>query len=157
MNHSSQQYPDPGDDALLAQLATDPPRAEAWRRLALLAEDFASSPQVAGDMWARQGPSRSDGALVNYGFAYSRRVDQARAALCEVRAVTSAYPWMQHRPPTVPDDGSLLPPADAVRLATGIVRGERFSDGTIGLAVKSGVLQAVLISLTTWYAARQPR
>ena len=93
---------------------------------------------------------------MNYGFAYSRRVDQARAALCEVRAVTSAYPWMQHQQPTVPDDGSPLLPADAVRLATRIVRGERFCEGTIGQAVKSGALQAVLASLATWYAARQP-
>lgn len=156
MDHSPQQSRDPGDDALLAQLATDPSRAEAWRQLALLADDFASSPQVANDVRPRQGPSRADGVVVNLGFSYSRRVEQARVALAEVRAVTPAYPWMDHRPPAVPDDGSPLAPADAVRLATRIVRGERFSDGTIAQAVENGTLQAVLTSLAAWHAARQP-
>jgi hypothetical protein len=56
------------------------------------------------------------------------------------------------RPPlVVPDDG-VLSPADAVRLATATVRGERFSDGTIGHAVEHGALQAVLASLAAWYA-----
>ncbi|MFJ5719636.1 DUF6508 domain-containing protein [Streptomyces sp. NPDC093149] len=49
-----------------------------------------------------------------------------------------------------PADGR-LGPADAVRAATAVVRGERFSDGTIAEAVESGLLDAVAESLCAWY------
>jgi hypothetical protein len=53
--------------------------------------------------------------------------------------------------PEVPPDGRLRP-ADAVRAATTLVRGEHFSDGTIAKAVESGLLDAVAASLRAWYA-----
>jgi hypothetical protein len=50
-----------------------------------------------------------------------------------------------------------MSPADAVRLATAIVRGERFASGTIADAVSSGALQAVVASLSAWYRSQDVR
>jgi len=44
--------------------------------------------------------------------------------------------------------------ADAVRLATTIIRSERFGDGNIGAAVNTGALQAVVAALAAWYRNR---
>jgi Family of unknown function (DUF6508) len=44
--------------------------------------------------------------------------------------------------------------ADAVRLATTIIRSERFGDGNIGAAVNTGALQAVVAALAAWYRDR---
>ncbi len=54
----------------------------------------------------------------------------------------------------MPDDGTPLSPADAIRLATTIVRGERFGDGHIAQAVERGTLQAILASLAAWRRER---
>ena len=80
---------------------------------------------------------------------YGARVERACTALSEVGAVTPAYHWMQHGPPAVGPDGQVSV-ADAVRLATTIVRSERFGDGNIGAAVGNGSLQAVVAALAAW-------
>jgi len=46
--------------------------------------------------------------------------------------------------------------ADAVRLATAIIRGERFGDGTIAEAIADGTLSAVLARLRHWYEEECP-
>ena len=141
---------DPGDSTLLAQLDTTAERADAWRRLMAVANEFAALPHAEGDFgWtpATEGP---DGVITVGYPVYGERVERARRALVEVGAVTPAYSWMEQPPPAVPDDDA-LPPADAIRLATATVRGERFCDGYIGHAVEQGTLQAILTSLSTWY------
>jgi O-acetyl-ADP-ribose deacetylase (regulator of RNase III) len=145
---------DPGDSTLLAQLDTTAQRADAWRRLVALADEFAVLPHADGDV--RWSPAKVDGVITVGHPIYSERIERACRALDDVGAVTPAHPWMRQPPPAVPGDGSLSP-ADAVRLATAIVRGERFGDGTIGRAVEHGTLQAVLTSLSTWYSARSSR
>jgi len=155
MSDSPQDHGDPDDRTLLAQLHLAPSHDDAWRRLTAAAEDFADEPQADGDTCWVQSTRGSDG-IVTVGYPeYSARVQRACRALAEVGAVTPAYPWMEHRPPALPDDGSPPGPADAVRLATTIIRGERFCDGTIGQAVERGTLQAVLSSLAAWHHARQ--
>lgn len=57
---------------------------------------------------------------------------------------------MDNPPPAVPP-GGLLSPADAVRAATAVVRGERFADGTIADAARSGLIDAIAEALCTWY------
>jgi hypothetical protein len=42
------------------------------------------------------------------------------------------------------------PAADAVRVITAVVRGERFVDGNVDAALRSGVLQAALARLRRW-------
>lgn len=147
---------DPDDTMLLAQLDTSAERADAWHRLVAVAGEFAALPHAEDDCrWVR-AEKRPDG-VIRMGYpVYGERVDRACDALVGVGAVTPAYHWMQRRPPTVPADG-VLSPADAVRLATATVRGERFGEGTIGDAVERGTLQAILTSLSTWYGSRPER
>jgi O-acetyl-ADP-ribose deacetylase (regulator of RNase III) len=141
---------DPGDATLLAQLDTTAERADAWRRLVAVADEFAALPHAEDDCRWIPAQERPDGVITMGYPVYGERVGRARHALAEVGAVTPAYRWMDRSPLAVPEDGA-LPPADAVRLATATVRGERFCDGTIGQAVEQGTLQAILTSLSTWY------
>lgn len=143
----------PGDSTLLAQLDTTAERADAWCRLVAVAGEFAALPHAEGDFCWAPAKERPDGVITVGYPIYGERVERAHRALAEVGAVTPAYRWMEQPPPAVPDDGA-LPPADAVRLATATVRGERFCDGTIGQAVEQGTLQAILTSLSTWYGSR---
>lgn len=147
---------DPGDSVLLAQLDTTAERTDAWRRLVAIANEFAALSHAEGDCGWMPARERPDGTITMGYPIYGDRVEHARRALVEVGAVTPAYPWMQHPSPAVPDDGA-LPPADAIRLATATVRGERFCDGTIGHAVEQGTLQAILTSLSSWYSTRSHR
>nr|WP_246122538.1 DUF6508 domain-containing protein [Actinoallomurus bryophytorum] len=118
-----------------------------------VAGEFAALPQADGDFHWTPTTERPDGVITVGYPVYGERVQRARRALVDVGAVTPAYPWMDQYPLTVPDDG-VLPPADAIRIATATVRGERFCDGTIGQALEQGTLQAVLTSLSTWYRTR---
>ncbi|MEE1941014.1 DUF6508 domain-containing protein [Streptomyces sp. TRM 70361] len=145
---------DPDDAVLLAQLDTTPGRADAWERLLAAADEFASRPHVEDDVrW--EMPRRQPDGSMSFGYpVYGERVERARRALSEVGAVTPAYHWTRYVPPRLPDDGSPPSPADAMRLATHIVRGERFGDGHIGKALEHGTLQAALASLAAWYRDR---
>jgi hypothetical protein len=80
---------------------------------------------------------------------YGSRVQAAWNLLQQVGAVTPVYHWMQQQPPALDAEGKVSA-ADAVRLATTIIRSERFADGNIGAAVNTGVLQAVVAGLAAW-------
>lgn len=84
---------------------------------------------------------------------YGARVQAAWTLLQEVGAVTPMYHWMQQVPSALDAEGKVSA-ADAVRLATTIIRSERFGDGNIGAAVNTGVLQAVVSALAAWYRDR---
>lgn len=146
--------PDHGDAELVAQLNTAASQAAAWARLLAVADEFAALPHTEDDCrWRRpeQGP---DGVIVIGYPVYGERVRRACDLLYEVGAVTPAYDWMRRPAPALPDDGAPPPPADAIRLATATLRGERFADGTIAQALESGALQAVLASLAAWHRAQ---
>ena len=134
------------DDATLV-MALDPKQAGAWHALVELDEGFRARPHADNDcVW----PERS--GQVPYPD-YSARVRAAWKLLQEVGAVTAVYQWMQQQPPALDAKGKVSA-ADAVRLATTIIRSERFGDGNIGAAVNSGVLQAVVAALAAWYRDR---
>ena len=135
----------PDDAALLAALDTT--RTDAWRALAELDRDFRARPHADDDCVWPERPGQ-----MPYPD-YSVRVETARRLLADVGAVTPAYQWTQQPTPVLGPDGSVSA-ADAVRLATRIVRSERFGDGNIGAAVEAGVLQAVIAALAAWYAER---
>ena len=136
------------DDATLV-LALDPAQGDAWRALAELDEDFRARPHCDDDCVWPERPGQ-----VPYPD-YSARVQAAWRLLGEVGAVTPSYAWMQHQPPA-PDPEGKLSAADAIRLATTVIRSERFGDGNIGAAVDAGVLQAVIATLVAWYRERGP-
>ena len=127
---------DPDDATLLAALHTE--RDDVWRALIELDEDFRERPQLDDDCVR----------LPHYP-EYGARIQAACRLLGEVGAVTPAYQWMRQDPPALGADGK-LDPADAVRLATRVVRSERFGDGNIEAAVNTGILQAVIAALVTW-------
>ncbi|WP_236656089.1 DUF6508 domain-containing protein [Streptacidiphilus jiangxiensis] len=124
---------DPTDEALLAGLDRG---AAAWGRLT----DFASG-------WAVQpGDAEWDGRHPVYG----PRVHAVTEALSAIGAVTPAYHWNAFGLPHLQPDGTLTP-ADAVRTATALVRGERFTAGTLLAAWKNGRLSATARALGLWY------
>ncbi|MFH8656693.1 DUF6508 domain-containing protein [Streptomyces afghaniensis] len=144
----------PADDQrLLAQLHRDD--AEAWRELG---EAFDALTDEDRDVQWGGGQKSPSGAIHVPFPKYSEGVFRAVHALHRVGAVTPEHRWMDNPMPTLPPEGGLRP-ADAVRAATAVVRGEKFCDGTIDEALKSGLLDAVVASLRAWYAdpaAAQP-
>ncbi|WP_328413985.1 DUF6508 domain-containing protein [Streptomyces violaceus] len=144
----------PADDQrLLTQLDRDDP--EAWRELA---DAFDALTDEDRDVQWGGGQKSPSGALHVPFPKYSKGVDRAVHALHRVGAVTPEHRWMDNPMPTLPPQGGLRP-ADAVRAATAVVRGEKFCDGIIDKALQSGLLDAVAHSLRAWYtdpAAAQP-
>jgi Family of unknown function (DUF6508) len=134
------------DDATLV-MALDLKQTDAWRALVALDEDFRVRPHADDDCVWPERPGHMP--YPDYG----PRVQAAWTLLGEVGAVTPSYHWMQQERP-VPDHEGKVSAADAVRLATTIIRSERFGDGNIGAAVDTGVLQAVITALATWYRER---
>jgi hypothetical protein len=128
---------DPDDATLIAALDTE--RFDAWRALLELDEVFRDRPHADDDcVWLTQYPQ------------YGARVELACRVLGDLGAVTPACHWMQRKTPSL-DAGGAVSPADAIRLATTVVRSERFGDGSIEAALNAGVLQAVIAALAAWY------
>jgi hypothetical protein len=133
------------DRRLLAQL--DRGNADAWRQLR---DGLAALTDEDRDVtWSASGKQPDGKYLMGYPL-YSDRLNQVVHALPAVGAVTPAYLWQDNPMPAMSADGSLSP-ADAVRAATAVVRGERFSDGTIAQAARDGLVDAVAVSLLAWY------
>lgn len=130
----------PDDATLLANLDTT--QTEAWRALIELHQDFRDQPHADDDcVWS---------AVPNYGT----RVQAACRRLYEIGAVTPVYHWTRHKAPSL-GPGGQVNPADAVRLATTIIRSERFGYGCIEVAVNTGGLQAVVAALSAWYQGQR--
>jgi hypothetical protein len=129
---------DPADAVLLAGLDRDSAVASAaWERLG----DFAGGWSVL------PGDAEWEGSHPVYGS----RVTAVTTALATVGAVTPAFHWVDFTLPPLTLEGRLSV-ADAVRTATAVVRGERFSDGVIGAAWKDGRLFAAVRALYDWHA-----
>ncbi|MFI9610870.1 DUF6508 domain-containing protein [Streptomyces sp. NPDC052023] len=137
----------PEDDRrLLDQLDRD--NAGAWHELA---EAFDALTDEDRDITWGGGQKQANGVYHVAFPLYSRPLERAVAALSGVGAVTPEHRWVDSPMPQPSPDGRLSA-ADAVRAATTIVRGERFSDGTIAAAVQDGLLDAVVAALRAWYA-----
>jgi hypothetical protein len=134
------RHGNPSDAELIAAL--DAERTDSWHTLLRLDEDFRQRPHADDDcVWLPQYPE------------YGARVDEACRVLVEINAVSPKYPWARLEPLTF-DTEAKLTPADAIRLATAIVRGERFCYGNIEQALNEGMLQAVVAALADWYRDR---
>ena len=143
----------PDDAALLAQLDTSAGNSDCWRRLLLLADDFAAEAHRDDDSRFVPPADNADGSFSPSYHEYGPRITEAMDVLYGVRAVTPAFHWMRHPEARTLDPDSQLSPADAVRLATSLVRGERFGGGLLADAAERGLLQATLASLAAWYRA----
>jgi len=142
---------DRDDSELLAGLDVT---AVAWRDLLRVADHFAMLPHADDDcLW--ELPATGPDGITSPGYpTYGERVRRACEALYSVGAVTPTYRWMSRPVQVMERDGNMLRPADAIRVATTIIRGERFCDGTIGQALEEGALQSVVTSLVAWYRSR---
>ncbi|MEV7850030.1 DUF6508 domain-containing protein [Streptomyces sp. NPDC088183] len=139
------------DRRLLAQL--DHGNTDAWHELK---EALAALTDEDRDVrWSASGRQPDGTWLMGYPI-HSKPLRRLVGALAAVGAVTPAYLWQDNPPPAVPAGGR-LGPADAVRAATAVVRGERFCDGTIAQAVGAGLLDAVAESLCAWHETMEGR
>ncbi|GAA0933497.1 DUF6508 domain-containing protein [Streptomyces thermoalcalitolerans] len=137
----------PADDQrLLDQLK--PADHPAWQELAEAFDALTDEDRAVE--WGG-GQETSNGAIHVPFPVYSKPLKRAVQALWDIGAVTPEYRWTGNPLPQVPPSGR-LDPADAVRAATAVLRGERFCDGMIEDAVKSGLLDAVADSLRAWHA-----
>jgi hypothetical protein len=137
------------DAEVLGRLAPvdDPAWDELWA---------ATDELIRRDAWVTWTPSRTgEDGVITLGYPeYCDEWHRVHRALGGVGAVVP-FAW-----PDWPDlpryrDGADLSPApaaDAVRVITAVVRGERFGDGNIAGALASGVLQSALARLRRWHA-----
>ncbi len=138
----------PTDDRrILAQLHREQP--DVWRELADAFDALTDEDRIVG---RGGGQKLRDGVYHVWYPVYSRPLMRAVDALYGVGAVAPEHRWFDNPISDVPPVGGMHP-ADAVRAATGVVRGERISEGTIAQAVKTGLLDAIGTSLRAWYAA----
>ena len=145
---------EPTDEEIAAALATKP--AERWQRLFDLADGL--SPEKQEVRWDGGG-TNEEGVITLSHPVYSETVHAIVESLYELGVIVS-FNWPEwHQTSTLfPDATGLMeaPVADAARLATTVVRGERFGDGAIQQAIESGALLAILNRLRRWFETERP-
>ena len=151
--------PDRENEELRAVLLQAPPAARGRLRAALEAmrRRAAEGPPVAWSPMSGRG-STTDPLVLSHPD-YDATVRELIAALVAVNA-QPAFDWMSWDGPRRYPGGAGLaeaPVADAMRLVTVIVRGERFSDGTIAQALADGSLVAAAERIITELDEPDPR
>lgn len=142
----------PADDQRLIA-ALDRDNAAAWRELADAFDALTDEDRRVE--WGG-GQKNARGVIQIPYPLYSEALLRAVNTLRGVGVLEAEYRWSANPPPQLSPDGRLSP-ADAVRAAMMLVLGERISDGIIDNAVKSGLLDATVESLRTWYEAERAR
>ena len=142
---------DPADETIEDALRAAPD--DAWRELADALD--AVEGETVHATWRGGEPVDGGPRQVPYP-EYTEAVERFRRALTGVRAFV-VFPWTdwaglsRYRGA---DDVAAGTAADAVRLVTAIVRSERFGDGSIEAALRSGLLPAAARRLLRWHAER---
>ena len=140
---------DADDEGVIAGMRTATPRERARLRVAVLAVQQAPPPLAK---W-QGGKPDADGVIQIPFPEYHPAVDELVTALYQAHAVAD-FDWMHWAGTLRHQDASAVrraSVADAVRLVTTLVRGERFSDGTIASALEDGrFLAAVQRILEEW-------
>jgi len=135
------------DDEILQAMAAQPP--QVWRKLFALIESLAADNQQVSSQEPQQ-----DGGPIVLGFpTYSPVVLEVCGLLDDLRVVV-AFDWMRWDGwQRLAAGGGLddVSAAEAACLITAIVRGERFCDGTIALALRDGSFVAALHRIQRWY------
>jgi hypothetical protein len=145
---------DPEDREVEEALRRAP--AEAWRELFEVAHRYlAQSEHVAWEGGQELGTTvGEERPVVQMPYAvYSQDVDRIVALLYEIGAVFP-FDWPRwegierYRGPSALGPAPL---ADAARMATAIVRGDRFCEGLLGAAIEDGTFGAILERLLRCY------
>jgi hypothetical protein len=124
---------------------------DGWRELSVVIDRLATDPRPYE--WCG-GDRQANGTIQMPWVRYGDTVRAALEWLDRHHLVTQLADWTNwHRRDRFPDAASVdaAPVADAVRLATSIVRGNRFSEGAIAGTLDSGVLIAVLRRFRRWH------
>ncbi|WP_239161620.1 DUF6508 domain-containing protein [Acrocarpospora phusangensis] len=142
-----------GDESIAAGLAAHP--AERWH--ALFAAVDALTPADREVTW--EGGRENAAGVTQlpypvYGEGFLRVV----RLLGELAVVPFDWPGWTRASPLFPEGRGLAeaPVADACRLATAYVRGERFTDGALESGLRNGALDAVVERLRRWFAEERP-
>ncbi|GAB3831832.1 O-acetyl-ADP-ribose deacetylase [Dactylosporangium cerinum] len=145
---------EPTDEEIALALAAKP--AIRWRELFALADRF--TPQDLRVEWTGSGEP-APGVLTLHYPDYSPAVREVVRMLSELDVVVP-FNWSAWHTssPLFPEATGLAeaPVADAARLATTYIRGERFSDGAIEQALQNGALLAILARLRRWFETEHP-
>ncbi|MBA3803749.1 MAG: DUF1643 domain-containing protein [Acidimicrobiia bacterium] len=141
------------DDDIVALVRTVGPRG--WAELDEIIEQLANEPRP----YEWQGGDRTATGVIQMPWVLlDPAADRAIRWLGEQQLVTHLADrttwYTPHRYPDAPSvDAASL--ADTVRLATSIVRGDRFSEGTIAAALDNGIFLAILRRLRSQRASRE--
>ncbi|MGW5730742.1 DUF6508 domain-containing protein [Nocardia beijingensis] len=148
-------HPDPSENpAIESALRAAPP--ESWQRLWSAVDEVLDQKPEAQASWRFENP---DGSLSLPHVDYSDAIRRMTEAIYEVDAIVG-FPWMKWDFRTAYPGGRGLETAavaDAARVLTAVIRGERFSDGTILAALKDGTLASALQRLRTWHEQQTDR
>lgn len=148
------------NEQILEQLRAAP--AAAWVRLeaalAALEADPAPMTWDGGDQRTMivNGEQRVVTAMPY--AVYSEAAEEVRRALAGAGAVF-AYDWMSWPHLRAFSGGTGLdeaPVTDAVRLATAVLRSDRFTEGSYGGAIADGTVAAVVRRLLAWHRETAP-
>lgn len=136
---------DPSDAEVEDELRRVP--EEKWRELFELADGLTTEDREF--TWG--GGEKNEDGVIQWPYPrYSDRLWQLYVALPSANA--DWMKWMSGNPlRTEPARLAGAPVADAARLATVYVRGERFNDGVFGRAFQDGSMDAIIARLRTWY------
>lgn len=145
---------DPTDEEIAAALAAQP--AARWRRLFELADSL--TPDNLAVRWG--GGQEQQPGVFTMGYPiYSKPIEEIVQSLHGLGVIVPFHWGEWHRTsPLFPSGTGLAeaPVADAARLATTYIRGERFSDGAVQQAITNGALLAILDRLRRWFEAEHP-
>ncbi|ROO60419.1 hypothetical protein EDC02_2286 [Micromonospora sp. Llam0] len=144
----------PTDEEIALALAAHP--AVRWRKLFALADRL--TPQDLRVEWTGGGDPES-GVFLLHHPDYSPLVREVITMLSELDVVVP-FNWSDWHTstPLFPEATGLAeaPVADAARLATTYIRGERFGDGATQQALQNGALLAILARLRRWFETERP-
>ena len=126
---------------------TTPPPEDRLRRLAAWADRFADPSFSVGE-WV-PSTTGADGVI---HLGWFERSEAAQEFVSEMYRLGWVYSfdwmaWLQtpegHRLSSGPDPVATATTEDLARLLTAIIRGDRFSEGQLDGAFRSGILQAI--------------
>ncbi|MGV9611336.1 DUF6508 domain-containing protein [Nocardia xishanensis] len=142
-------HPDPSDNPAI-ESALRAAQPDAWQRLWSAVDEVLTENPESHGTWRFEN---SDGSLSMPYVDYSDAINRMTETLYGVDAIVG-FPWMKWDFTSVYPGGQGLdtaPVADAARVLTAVVGGERFHDGAILAALRDGTLPAALQRLRTWY------